>query len=118
MMWINVSILRKLADPVTTPPWQEWKSGPIDWTKINLQNTTKPKNYNSLHYETDLEHLNRISYYIKNGWGDAPIHLILRPNTYPIWDGIHRFCAAILRSDEMILANVEGEKSRISKLYE
>lgn len=118
MMWVNVGRLASLANPLLLPPWKEWKSGPIDIAKVtNTISEVRPREYNSLFSESEHEHIARIAYYVRNGWADAPISLVLRDGIYPIWDGVHRVCAAIIRNDEDILANVEGDPIKIRKLY-
>lgn len=63
-------------------------------------------------------HITRIAWFVVHGWND-PIHVdvgVPSLGFYPKWpleDGNHRFAAAIIRGDRIILANMSGAVSEI-----
>lgn len=123
-MLVPVKYLEDLINPLQDPPWMNVDSSIskkeiIDIAKLNLK---KPKIFDPFkaHKETKRDHLERIAYYFKYGWGETPILLLLKedPKWCPLVDGFHRLCAAICRDDDMIQAEVRGERHLIRKIYE
>jgi hypothetical protein len=67
-------------------------------------------------------HVWRIAYLVEYGWNDAIEIDVGCPvlGYYPNWmieDGNHRYCAAIVRSQETILAQVAGQISYAEELF-
>lgn len=116
MMLVSLQKLLKIANPLNFPPWREIKGPILDNEILNCQEIKYEKEYDSLQPQTRDEHIRKIAFFVKNGWQDDPITIILNKNIYPIYDGNHRVCAAIIRNDEYIIANVEGPSSKIKDL--
>lgn len=123
MMWVQVKTLLKYCNPLVTPPWGS-NILPISreevQTRIHLGNLTPYREYNpvTLIPETKFDHINRIAWLVVNGWGDSAIAIDFNSNEWIIYDGNHRFAAAIIRNDQMIWAEVYGEARCIRALYE
>lgn len=124
MMWVSVKLLSKICNPLTNPPWPESSIEPISFEEIknyiNSGAVAKPIEYDYQYsYETKKDHINRIAWYVVNGWGDSYITIdFIYDKSWPIYDGHHRICAAMYRGDEMIWADVFGSKEQIKSLYE
>lgn len=123
MLTISVAKLSKIVNPLQNPPWDS-KNYQNYELNINLINTIikdwdllsyKYTEYNPLNKESHLAHIQRIVYFIKN-WTDEPITLTFYKNIYPIYDGCHRFAAAIYLNKEFIFAQVEGDKKLIKQI--
>lgn len=125
MMQVPVKWLEQVVDPLNNPPWPNVHLG-ITVPEICEQAGNfipRPRQYDPFKHgktETRLDHINRIAYYYKSGWGESHILLILKedPSWVPLLDGFHRTCAAIARRDDMIAAEVLGPISEIRKIYE
>lgn len=124
MMWVSVKKLSQFCNPLQNPPWNGIFSPILEkevLDTIALGWVTKPeRDYDAWRKETRQEHVNRIAWYVKYGWGDSHITIDF---TYDIksdgiFDGNHRAAAAIIRGDEMIWADVYGSKDQIASLYE
>lgn len=76
--------------------------------------------YNSvtLISETRIDHINRIAWLVVNGWGDSPVHIDFMDSDWILYDGNHRFSAAIIRNDDMIWSEVYGNAYEIRALYD
>jgi hypothetical protein len=120
MMVVDLKKLFSLVDPVKSPPWKEWKGGPITKEEVlaacEKGLPKQVKQYNPLHPESRQEHVNRIAFFFKNGWEDSPLLLTFVKGLYPIYDGTHRAIAAQLQEREWVLANVEGDIKTIKSL--
>lgn len=115
MICISVDKLKEKCNPLENPPWENVK--PISKEEILSCNfVEKVEEYDPLCLENRESHIKRIAFYVRNGWEDEPITVLCHPNIYPIYDGNHRFAAAIIRNDEFIMANVEGNRQEINKL--
>lgn len=127
MMSVPVKYIEDRVDPLNNPPWDNF-AGVINvkevLTAANRSKLQKPKTFNPRgdgKTESRTDHINRIAYYVKFGWGDTPIFLLLKDDPSwgsPLMDGYHRSCAAIIRGDDMILAEVLGPRHLIREIYE
>lgn len=124
MMMVSVKLLSKLNNPLDNPPWVSTKDEgcipPISHQEIEaaIKNAKHPvDDYDGYYGESRAEHINRIAWYVINGWGESSIELLMSSNGCTIVDGNHRVCSAIYRGDEMIQANVFGHKKHITLLY-
>lgn len=125
MMWVSVQLLADQFHPLIDPPWEEISSGinkkEIQAAIMRGQLEQLPP-YNSMAPpETRQQHINRIAWYVVNGWGDSYITIDLNAPfiCWPVTDGNHRLAAAIYRGDDMIWADVYGSQEQIKKiLYE
>jgi hypothetical protein len=117
-MCVDIEKLRRIVDPFVISPWSEIKET-ISLSEIQSElnnNFIINSEYNALKPETKAQHIQRIVKLLKDGWED-PIHLVFSKNfSWPIYDGNHRFMAAIYRKDEFILANCEGSMSIIKNI--
>lgn len=120
MMVVSVSKLKSMVDPAKSPPWKEWAGGEITAQDvIDAQKKGLPKQYHSydpLKPESRQDHINRVAWFVQNGWEDTPILLTFVKGLYPIYDGTHRAIAAIIKQEDWILANVEGNMEKIKSV--
>lgn len=118
MMCVSVNKLVNVYNPLLNPwPGIEEISLLEIEEKLNSGIFLKPNDYNPFKPESKESHINRIVWYIKYGWEDDPIHVVFNKNNLcPIYDGIHRMCAAIYKKDEFIFANVEGSIDSIKSI--
>lgn len=69
-------------------------------------------------HRTKSEHISRIAWFVVHGWND-PIDIDVGVpslgcySKWPLEDGNHRFAAAIIRGDHIILAIISGVVSEI-----
>jgi len=116
MMLVSLTKLLRIVNPLDTPPWKEITSS-ISKDEINSTIATNyGLEYDPFKPQTRQQHIRKIAYFVKNGWNDDPITIIFHQNIYPIYDGNHRLCAAIVRNDEYIFANVEGSFLKIKEI--
>lgn len=118
MVVVSVEKLANIYNPLLNPPWREsvnwdkpiYKEEILELAKTNLP---RPQEYNSFQPESREDHIKRIAYYVKHGWGEGAIKLNFNWGDWPIDDGNHRFLAAIIREDKFILANWEGSRAKL-----
>lgn len=119
-MVVDLKKLFAVANPVQTPPWKEWRGGPITKDEVvaacEKGLPKQVKQYNPLNPESRQEHVNRVAFFYKNGWEDSPLLLTFVQGLYPIYDGTHRAIAASFQEREWVLANVEGDLNKIKSL--
>lgn len=116
MMLVDVKKLKEIINPIENPPWKEINSK-ISYEEIlNSKEIEISKEYDALNPITREQHIAKIAHFVKNGWNDEPITIVFNKDLYPIYDGNHRFCAAILRNDDYVFANVEGSREMIKKI--
>lgn len=115
MMLVSLPKLLKIVNPLDNPPWKEINSSILKEEIINITEEYGLE-YDPFQPQTRQQHIKKIAYFVKNGWNDDPITIIFNQNIYPIYDGNHRFCAAIIRNDEYIIANVEGSSTKIKEI--
>lgn len=122
MVLFSIKKLFDLCNPFNNPPWDELQGQSISFKEIGTHFTTKtlyrPKKYCRLNPETKAQHINRIAWYIKRGWGQSTITANF--NFFPGWcitDGTHRFSAAIIRGDEFICGNWEGNLETAKEFF-
>lgn len=126
MMWVSVSILTVLCNPLENPPWEEVSKGITHQeikSAIERGQLQQLPPYSPFTGETRQQHINRIAWYVVHGWADSPITIDLTSLDlviiWPILDGNHRLAAAIYRGDDMIWADVFGSQKQIKEyLYE
>ena len=111
MLSISVNKLKDIVNPLDNPPWCE----PISEKEINSCLNPCYIKHNPLVKESKEKHIERIAFLAKH-WNDEPIILTLYDNVYPIYDGNHRFCAAIYLKKEFIFAQVEGNIEKIKQI--
>lgn len=115
-MLVSLSKLVQIVNPLTSPPWKEVIE-PISIEEVLNTKSGKPTSeYSAFKPETRKQHIEKISFFIKHGWNDDPITIVFNKDLYPIYDGNHRLCAAIIRNDDFILANVEGNRDMLRKI--
>ncbi len=123
---LDVVKFQKLWNPFSDNPW--CLDRPITQSDIKVairtNNLLPPMSNDIVPYSTaPLDHITRIAWFVVHGWND-PINIdvgVPSLGCYPIWplmDGNHRFAAAIIRGDNVILANMSGAVSEISKYCE
>lgn len=126
MMWISVKNLASVCNPLAHPPWI---SGMLPLTREEIESRIKRgvllryPEYNPVNLipETREDHINRIAWLVVNGWGDNPISIdfnygkMFKP-FWPLYDGAHRLCAAIIRNNDMIYCDVYGSHDEIKML--
>ncbi len=116
MMVVSLNKLLNFVNPLISPPWKEIKE-PISAKEVLNSHISEEKSeYDSLKPESRAQHIAKIAYFVKNGWKDEPITLVFNKSLYPVYDGNHRLCAAIIRNDDYILANVEGDRKIINQI--
>jgi len=116
MMLVSLHKLIKIVNPLISPPWKEVKE-PISMEEINLAHAVTPTSeYSAFKPETRRQHIEKIAFFVKNGWKDDPITIVFNKDLYPIYDGNHRLCAAIIRNDDFICANVEGNRKLMNEI--
>lgn len=116
MMVVSLDKLLKIANPLTSPPWKEVSEPILKEEVLNSNITEGNSEYNPFNPETRNQHIAKIAFFVKNGWNDEPITIVFNQALYPIYDGNHRLCAAIIRNDDFILANVEGDREKIKEI--
>jgi hypothetical protein len=132
---ISVARLRRLANPLKTPPWfvvggtnflSLWQESKEAIQKKEIKAFLKQdygKWLKKHPYSGSREdHLRRIAHYVVSGWID-PIEIDVGVSTlgchvdWVIQDGNHRFAAALYRGDKEILAGLTGDLNYISELF-
>lgn len=112
MIVLSVKKLAKKYNPLLNPPWNEsyqWKS-PLykdEILELAKYDLSIPKEYDPFKQESREDHMRRVAYYVKHGYGDSCIELNFNW-PWPITDGNHRLASAIIRGDTEIFANWEG----------
>lgn len=124
---ISVAKLKRLANPLRTPPWP-WFVKP--WAKPfqRKEITAYLKQQNFEKWVTGFSrddreiHLRCIAHYVVKGWTE-PIEIDVGVPAlgcyvdWPIQDGNHRLAAAIYRGDKEILAGLSGDLNYIEELF-
>jgi len=116
MMLVSLEKLLEIVNPLRDPPWKEIKDSISTEEVKNSSLSSSKEEYDSLKPESREQHIAKIAYFVKHGWNDEPITIVFNKSLYPIYDGNHRLCAAIIRNDDFILANVEGNGDLIRKI--
>ena len=122
MMQVSVDLLaKKYCNPLKDPPWDLLKREiyPISDSDIELRLKRRLKRfraYDSCRPESRSRHIERIAWYVANGWGDSFITLDFNQD-WLVYDGNHRLGAAIYLKEDMIWADVYGSLEEIRTLY-
>jgi hypothetical protein len=115
-MVVNLKKLTDIVNPLKSPPWKELSSEILPEEILSAKSSIDTEEYDSLKPQTRQQHIEKIAFFVKNGWKDEPITIVFNKDLYPIYDGNHRLCAAIIRNDDFILANVEGDRKKIKEI--
>ncbi|MBR1216515.1 hypothetical protein JQ557_00825 [Bradyrhizobium sp. U87765 SZCCT0131] len=123
-MAVPVKNLRAIGDPLLTPPWGDRCGRPIAQICIDeVESAIAKGDISPVHWAKNWsfsrgQHIARIAALVVDP--DAtpievdlgfPGHGYFPP--WPIFDGNHRFCAAIVRCDQFIVANLRGDAEHI-----
>lgn len=113
---IPIPKLRNHCDPLDCPPWgcgAVPRAAISEAIKEGRLNTTPFSEGLPGGYDSDINHAERIAYFVVHGW-EAPIEVdvgvpaLLCHVDWLVQDGNHRLAAAIYRGDSTILAFVDG----------
>ncbi|WP_315836142.1 hypothetical protein [Bradyrhizobium prioriisuperbiae] len=126
-MAVPVGKLRAISDPLLTPPWFDRagvRIAPIRAVEVKLaidRGDILPSHWGGKWSFAREDHIARIAALavdkdptpidVDVGFPD---HGYFAP--WAISDGNHRFCAAIVRGDQFIEANVRGDTGQVEKL--
>lgn len=110
---VRIDVLRDLCDPVECMPWMVEAYHPQPITLAEVMAAPRNPTYYHGGREWGLqEHLGRIRFFVEYGEGwDEPICLEFdetHPENWLVYDGNHRYAAAILRDDFSILCDIGG----------
>lgn len=116
---IPVRRLLEHCDPYRNSPWG------IKIRKSQVKCAVEKNRLNPEPYEgmwTSRHHAERIAFFVKNGWKD-PIELDVGipflgyHADWMVYDGNHRFSAAIFMNKRFILANLSGDVDYAEELF-
>lgn len=118
---ISVNALVDHCNPFPNTPWG-CKIDPQEVLLAVEQEQFLSEPWEKFRRPTKIHHIKRIAYLVKHGWEDAIEIDVGCPclGYYENWfviDGNHRFCAAIVRQQELILASVAGQISHAEELF-
>lgn len=116
---VPVANLLKVVNPFEKPPWYCKPFSVDDVLKAveegRFQATPVPNWYPR---EDQVE---RIAYLVEYGWSqdDADLPMIdMGEDDWPLGDGNHRLCAAVVRGDTMIKVLIEGDLDLAEALFD
>ena len=117
---ISVKILKNINNPFRQNSYSK-----VDIRRALLRGKTRSDfiEEENRDYLTNAYHIQRIAYFVKNGWND-PISIdvgVPALGFAPFWiinDGNHRFAAAIYRDDPRITTVCAGSISLLKELLE
>jgi hypothetical protein len=126
-MAVPVAKLRAISDPLATPPWTDRAGAQIAPIHIaEVRSSIDRGEFLTSHWGRKWsfareQHIARIAALVVDPDPTAididlgfPDHGYFAPWAIP--DGNHRFCAAIVRDDQFIVASIRGDVGQVKKL--
>lgn len=118
---ISVSTLVGHCNPFPDTPWG-YKIDPQEILLAIEQEQFLSEPWERSRNPSKMLHIQRIAYLVKYGWEDAieidvGVPCLGYYETWFVIDGNHRYCAAIIRQQELILASVAGQISYAEELF-